>query len=183
MVQTKDGMTVAIEIARVLAKAPEERLPMILSVFAEYGLTIDGLDELAEWRAAQSGEARDDADVVDVTGLIRDIEEEFWDRKKDGELWIPAVEFSAWLRDKGLAPNQTKKALAESGTLVIKKNQHGYTRVRRAADGRVTRYIVIRTEGVKKDDEADAGAVPEDLGDARPDDSEGDGRFHWPGGN
>lgn len=41
----------AIQIAKILAAAPDERIPMILDVFSKAQVDINGLDELAEWRA------------------------------------------------------------------------------------------------------------------------------------
>lgn len=38
----------AIEISRILCKAPEERLAMILAVYEEAGIIISGLEELEE---------------------------------------------------------------------------------------------------------------------------------------
>ena len=41
----------AIEISRILSKAPEERIPMILSVLEKAEVSIEGLEELEEWKA------------------------------------------------------------------------------------------------------------------------------------
>jgi len=38
----------AIQIAKILAAAPDERIPMILDVFQKAEVNIGGLDELAE---------------------------------------------------------------------------------------------------------------------------------------
>ncbi len=38
----------AIQIAKILAAAPDERIPMILDVFSKAQVDINGLDELAE---------------------------------------------------------------------------------------------------------------------------------------
>lgn len=38
----------AIQIAKILAAAPDERIPMILDVFSKAQVDINGLDELAD---------------------------------------------------------------------------------------------------------------------------------------
>ena len=38
---------IAIQIAKILAAAPNERIPMILDVFSKAEVDINGLDELA----------------------------------------------------------------------------------------------------------------------------------------
>ena len=53
----------AIQIAKILAAAPDERIPMILDVFNKAQVDINGLDELAEWRALDKQAALIDTDT------------------------------------------------------------------------------------------------------------------------
>ena len=63
----------AIQIAKILAAAPDERIPMILDVFSKAQVDINGLDELAEWRALNKQTALIDTDAF-VTELTKDKE-------------------------------------------------------------------------------------------------------------
>jgi len=60
----------AIQIAKILAAAPDERIPMILDVFNKAQVDINGLDELAEWRALDKQAALIDTDTF-VTELTK----------------------------------------------------------------------------------------------------------------
>ena len=60
----------AIQIAKILAAAPDERIPMILDVFSKAQVDINGLDELAEWRALDKQAALIDTDAF-VTELTK----------------------------------------------------------------------------------------------------------------
>ena len=60
----------AIQIAKILAAAPDERIPMILDVFSKAQVDINGLDELAEWRALDKQTALIDTDAF-VTELTK----------------------------------------------------------------------------------------------------------------
>ena len=46
---------IAIQIAKVIATAPNERIPLILDVFRQANVDIEGLDELSEWMALKTG--------------------------------------------------------------------------------------------------------------------------------
>ncbi len=41
----------AIQIAKIVASVPEERMPIIWDIFKQAGLDIGGIDEMAEWKA------------------------------------------------------------------------------------------------------------------------------------
>ena len=77
----------AIQIAKILAAAPDERIPMILDVFSKAQVDINGLDELAEWRALDKQAALIDTDTF-VTELTKGKELE------DGEYRIRVPEFN-----------------------------------------------------------------------------------------
>ena len=84
----------AIQIAKILAAAPDERIPMILDVFSKAQVDINGLDELAEWRALDKQTALIDTDAF-VTELTKDKELE------DGEYRIRVPEFNHFCSTKG----------------------------------------------------------------------------------
>ena len=77
----------AIQIAKILAAAPDERIPMILDVFSKAQVDINGLDELAEWRALDKQAALIDTDAF-VAELTKGKELE------DGEYRIRVPEFN-----------------------------------------------------------------------------------------
>ena len=77
----------AIQIAKILAAAPDERIPMILDVFSKAQVDINGLDELAEWRALDKQAALIDTDAF-VTELTKGKELE------DGEYRIRVPQFN-----------------------------------------------------------------------------------------
>ena len=86
----------AIQIAKILAAAPDERIPMILDVFSKAQVDISGLDELAEWRALDKQTALIDTDTF-VQELIagRDA--------TDGEYRIEVPEFNHYCNSKGVS--------------------------------------------------------------------------------
>lgn len=59
----------AIEISRILCKAPEERLAMILAVYEEAGIIISGLEELEEWKSL-----KDQSGLIDIQEFLEDLE-------------------------------------------------------------------------------------------------------------
>lgn len=100
----------AIQIAKILAAAPDERIPMILDVFSKAQVDIGGLDELAEWRALDKQAALIDTDTF-VQELIagRDA--------ADGEYRIEVPEFNHYCNSKGVSARYARKHLYESGML------------------------------------------------------------------
>ena len=92
----------AIQIAKILAAAPDERIPMILDVFSKAQVDINGLDELAEWRALDKQAALIDTDTF-VTELTK------------GKELVP--EFNHFCSTKGVSARYARKHLYESGML------------------------------------------------------------------
>ena len=84
----------AIQIAKILAAAPDERIPMILDVFSKAQVDINGLDELAEWRALDKQAA-----LIDTDAFVR----------------VP--EFNHFCSTKGVSARYARKHLYESGML------------------------------------------------------------------
>ena len=98
----------AIQIAKILAAAPDERIPMILDVFSKAQVDINGLDELAEWRALDKQTALIDTDAF-VAELTKGKELE------DGEYRIRVPEFNHFCSTKGVSARYARKHLYESG--------------------------------------------------------------------
>ena len=83
---------------------------MILDVFSKAQVDINGLDELAEWRALDKQTALIDTDAF-VTELTKDKELE------DGEYRIRVPEFNHFCSTKGVSARYARKHLYESGML------------------------------------------------------------------
>ena len=110
----------AIQIAKILAAAPDERIPMILDVFSKAQVDINGLDELAEWRALDKQAALIDTDTF-VTELTKGKELE------DGEYRIRVPEFNHFCSTKGVSARYARKHLYESGMLRSSTDTVSYT--------------------------------------------------------
>ena len=113
----------AIRISKILAAAPDERIPMILSVLEKADVTIDGLEELEEWKAY-----KDMAAVIDLDEFRAELFEAFKGCEYKGGRRIPAAEFSEYCRKKKVKPTPLKRALAKKGYL------------KTSADGAKTNY-------------------------------------------
>ena len=66
----------AIQIAKILSAAPEERLPMILGVFEKAEITIEGLTELEEWKALNRPSA-----MIDIRQFRADLSKQSTGKK------------------------------------------------------------------------------------------------------
>ncbi len=130
----------AIRISKIICQAPEERLPMILSVLEKANLSINGMEELEEWKMF-----KEQAYIIDikefVTDLIRDSPEE------DKEILIRPVEFNEICRKRNLKPSCAKRSLNHYGYLrtCMDGEKLNYT-VPIWVDGKPQRYVAIRKE-------------------------------------
>ena len=100
----------AIQIAKILAAAPDERIPMILDVFSKASVDINGLDELAEWRALDKQAALINTDTF-VKELTKGME------LTDGEYRIKVPEFNQFCNSKGVSARYARKHLYDNGLL------------------------------------------------------------------
>lgn len=100
----------AIQIAKILAAAPEERLPMIMEVFSKAQVDISGLDELAEWRALRSGAA-----LIDTQDFIKEITSGV--EPTNGEYRIEVKAFNDFCRKQKVSARCARKHLAERGLI------------------------------------------------------------------
>lgn len=112
---TESGMQpldikVAIQIAKILAAAPNERIPMILDVFSKAEVDINGLDELAEWQALTKQTALIDTEEF-IAGITKDRE------AVDGEYRIKAEDFNSYCREFGVSARCARKHLYTHGRI------------------------------------------------------------------
>lgn len=98
----------AIQIAKILAAAPNERIPMILDVFEKAYVEIGGLDELSEWIALSKQTALIDTEDF-VSGLIKNRE------TVKAEYRIPVAEFNNYCNNNGVSSRYAKKHLYNKG--------------------------------------------------------------------
>lgn len=98
----------AIQIAKILAAAPNELIPMILDVFKKADVEINGLDELSEWVALSRQTA-----LIDTEDFVKDL---IRDREMTGsEYRIPTSEFNSYCSLKGVSARYARKHLYEKG--------------------------------------------------------------------
>ena len=119
----------AIRIAKIIAQAPEERLPMIVKIFEQAEVSIEGLEAVAVFEQAEVSieglEAVADWRALVTQGFIVDLQT-FTEKVRkrfpsyiDGEqIRIPAREFSAFCREERLNPYHVRSALADKDILV-----------------------------------------------------------------
>ncbi len=124
----------AIQIAKILAAAPEERLPMIMDVFSKAQIDIKGLEELEEWRSTKRQTA-----LIDTQEFIRDITKGM--EPTNGEYRIKVETFNEFCKARGISARCARKHLAEHG------------RIRTGTDMGKTNYTVaIWDEATKRND-------------------------------
>lgn len=145
MIELKD----AIEISRIIAKAPEERLAMIISIFEEADLSISGLEDLEAWAVSRDGSL-----IIDADEFIRAVNDEFHLKSSCN---IPASDFTKFCSEMGFDARAIKKWLAKRGAIQVEDSngKTGYTRVVKT-EGKNVRCISFNPEWV-------SGHVKEDV--------------------
>jgi hypothetical protein len=128
----------AIQIAKILAAAPDERIPMILDVFQKASVDINGLDELAEWMALEKQTA-----LIDTNDFIKRITSGL--EKTDGEYRIKALDFNAFCSENHVSARYARKHLYEHGLIrtSMDKGKINYTVPIWEKDHN-ERYVVIK---------------------------------------
>lgn len=131
----------AIRVAQIIAKAPEERLPMIMSVFGEAGLTVEGLEQLEEWKAA-----KEQVLLIDTREFINELAGRF--PEVDGWIEIKNSVFTEICNEKDMKARHVRKALANKGLLKVdeRSGKLSYT-VPLRRDGKLERFVLIRVPG------------------------------------
>lgn len=100
----------AIQIAKIVSTAPEDRLPMIWDIFSKAGVDIGGLDEMAEWKALAK-----QAFLIDTEQFLKGITK---GREAEGnEYRIPVDEFNEFCSKQKLSARCARKHLAGIGAI------------------------------------------------------------------
>lgn len=129
----------AIQISKILATAPEERIPMILSILEKADLIISGLDELEEWKAL-----KEQAYLLDIHEFMDALQKAF---PEDGEsMKIPVKNFGDFCRERKLRQSLVKRLLVDHGFMVPGKNSREKPEYTETVwkDGKSVRCVIIR---------------------------------------
>lgn len=138
----------AIRIAQIIARAPEQRLTMIMSALELADITLEGLEEIEDFRRT-----RNSADLVDVKDLLQKLDDALSASstatlKEEGEKrWyehrLTAREFSELCIRAGVNPKGSRRLLAEKGFLQL--DSAGKSSITtKGADGKTIRITVLR---------------------------------------
>jgi antitoxin component of RelBE/YafQ-DinJ toxin-antitoxin module len=128
----------AIKIAKILAMAPEERLPLILSVLEKADVTLEGLEELEEWKAI-----KEQSLLIDLEELRSELLKAF---PGGGDIVkIPAGDFNEFCKRKKLRPTLTRRALARKGFIRTNGGEDGKLNYTENAwiNGRAVRCVIL----------------------------------------
>lgn len=135
----------AIQISKILATAPEERIPVILSVLEKADLIIGGLDELEEWKAL-----KEQGYLIDIYEFMDALKTAF--PEEENSMKIPVKAFSDFCLERKLKPSLVKRLLVRHGFLISGINSRKkpeYTEVV-WKDGKAIRCVVILKERTKE---------------------------------
>ena len=144
---SKLDIDTAIRIARLIAYAPEERLPIIVSVFEKADVNLDGLEELEELRLKNRATY-----IMDVKEFVRNITAE-QKPNKDGDYQITPEDFRSYCKELGLNDKVVKRTLYQMEYIKgsIEKDKVAYS-IPIYKDGELKRYVVIRKDALKQND-------------------------------
>lgn len=135
----------AIKISKLICSVSEERIPIIISVLEKAGVSINGLDELEEWKTL-----KEQAYIVDmdefVSALTRD------SKPEDTEVQLKPKEFEEVCKQFNVKPSCAKRALHKKGLIrtATEQNKLNYT-IPVWIDGRVERLVVVLKKGTPKE--------------------------------
>ena len=130
----------AVKIAKILSQAPEERIPLILSVLEKANLPLEGLEELTECSALKN-----QARLIDIRDFLAELRAAF--PADGGRLCIPVKEFGDFCLDRKLKPLLVKVDLARHGYLepTYEGPKRGYS-VTKWRDGKAVRCVELILE-------------------------------------
>lgn len=130
----------AIKISKMICSVSEERIPLVLNVLEKAGVTIQGLDELEEWKAL-----KDQAYIVDLDDFVAEL---FKDHDSETEVSVKPKEFNEVCEKFNVKPSCAKRALHRKGRIKATESQGKleYT-VPVYVDGKTERRIVIYRHG------------------------------------
>ena len=136
----------AVEICRIISKTPEERIPMIVSILEEAGLSPQGLDEIREWSVKKNRSA-----IINIEDFMGKFEDKFKFNINEDEYRVPVGDFSSFCRSLGLDTRSAKIYLVEKGiiqkfeeTSQGKKKTSYSTNCR--INGKTTRVIAVKKD-------------------------------------
>lgn len=95
----------AIQIAKIVATVPEERMPIIWDIFNQAGLDIGGIDEMAEWKALTR-----QAFLIDTEQFLKGITAGL--EPINNEYRIRVDDFNSYCKKQKLSARCTRKHLA-----------------------------------------------------------------------
>lgn len=129
----------AIRIAKIIATAPVERLPMITQLFHQASVDLEGLEELIENTAISSqGHLIDTGEFLAELTAGRELTEK-------GYL-IPPEEFNQFCLARSLQPRLVKRHLYAAGRIEGSKEEGGkiaYS-ITAWADGKNQRWVAVK---------------------------------------
>ncbi len=128
----------AIRISKILCQAPEERLPMILSVLEKAQIYIDGLEELEEWKAL-----KDQAYIVDMDEFVSELTK--GSGTEQSEVLLTTKEFAEICKQFNVKPSCAKRALYKKGHIRVTEynGKLEYTVPVQVEKNRIERRITI----------------------------------------
>ncbi len=132
----------AIQIAKILAAAPEERLPMIIGVFEKAEVNIEGLEELEEWKAMNKATA-----IIDIYEFRNSLIQER--ALIDGEYRIKNQDFNEFCKERKISPRLARKSLYDHGMIrtCMDKGKICYTVPMTDPETKqITRWVIIKTK-------------------------------------
>ncbi len=129
----------AIKISQIISQAPEERIPMILSVLEKAEVSINGLDELEEWKAF-----KDQSVLIDLQQFIKELLKAY-PAAEEGLSKIPIAEFNEFCKARKLRATPVKKLLSKTGWLRTNEENTGKINYTETAyvDGKIIRCVAI----------------------------------------
>lgn len=129
----------AIKIAKIIATAPEARLPMISQVFQQASINLEGLEEFIA--ASSLGK---DGTLIDTKAFLEELTA---GRKLSEQGYLfTTEEFNQFCFAKNLSPRLTRRHLYAGGYLEASKDSTGkiaYS-INLFIDGRTQRRIAIK---------------------------------------
>lgn len=137
----------AIRISKIICSVSEERIPIIISVLEKAGISINGLDELEEWKAL-----KEQAYIIDMDDFVTELTRE--GAPKTTEVLLKPKEFEEICKKFNVKPSCAKRALHRKGLIrtAWENNKLNYT-IPVWIDGKVERRVVVlkRTERCRND--------------------------------
>lgn len=131
----------AIRIAKIIATAPIERMPMITQLFSLAQVTLDGLDEMIE---LENSKTKSNA-LIDTAEFLTELVKGY--PLTDRGYLIPPEEFNGFCEEQGLQPRLVRRHLYQAG--YIEGEQSGTKLVYSPTvfiDGVAQRRVIVKPD-------------------------------------